>query len=298
MRKIVSMLLLLFVSVVYSQAQELNAKVTVNSDRIQSTDKNIFDSLEKALFQLINDEKWSSTTLSTIEKIECSFSLIILEQITENSFKAELSVQSRRPVYNSSYTTTILNWRETGLEFDYIENSALVFDRNSIGSNLIATIAFYSNLILALDFESFSPSGGAVFFRQAQAIAMQAQSSSWAGWSAFDDNKSKTSIINAYSDTSMSPFRELWYTYHRKALDEMASNADRGRTTILNALPALKEVKNVRGSEIVLQMFADCKLDEIVSIADKATSEEKKELYGLLRNLYPSMSNQFNSLNK
>jgi hypothetical protein len=135
-----------------------------------------------------------------------------------------------------------------------------------------------------------------VFFRQAQSIASQAQSSSWNGWSVFDDNRNKAAIINVFLDESMKPYRELWYTYHRKSLDEMAANPDRGRTTILNGLPTLKEIKKVRDSEIILQMFADCKLDEIVSIAGKASSEEKKETYNLLRNLFPSMTGQIETL--
>jgi hypothetical protein len=154
-------------------------------------------------------------------------------------------------------------------------------------------------LILALDFDSFSPLGGNVFYRQARDIATQAQSNaSWPGWSAFDDNKSKTAIINALSEESFKPYRELWYTYHRKGLDEMAANSDRARMTVLQNIPVLKDVRSVRNSEIILQMFADCKLDELVLIAGKATAEEKKETYDLLRSLYPTMSNQLEPLKK
>jgi hypothetical protein len=289
-------MIFLFLSAIQLQAQELNANVTVNSDRIQTTNKNIFTTLERALSQFINGRQWSSSTFSTVERIECTFSVTILEQVSDNNFKAELFVQARRPVYNSSYMTTIFNWRDTKFEFEYIENAPVEMNQIEITNNLVATIAFYANLILALDFDSFSSQGGSVFFRQAQSIASQAQSSSWGGWSAFDDNRNKAAIINAFLDESMKPYRELWYTYHRKSLDEMAANPDRGRTTVLNGLPVLKEIKKVRDSEIILQMFADCKLDEIVSIAGKASSEEKKETYDLLRNLFPSMTSRFESL--
>jgi hypothetical protein len=296
MKKIILFLPTMFVSIYLMEAQELNANITVNSDRIQTTNKNIFTTLERALSQFINGRPWSSSAFSTTEKIECTFSVTILEQVSDNNFKAELFVQARRPVYNSSYVTTTFNWRDTKFEFEYMENAPIEMTQTEITGNLVATIAFYANLILALDFDSFSSQGGSVFFRHAQSIASQAQSSSWNGWSAFDDNRSKTAIINAFLDESMKPYRELWYTYHRKSLDEMAANPDRGRITILSGLPVLKEIKKVRDSEIILQMFADCKLDEIVSIAGKASSEEKKETYDLLRNLFPSMSSRYESL--
>jgi hypothetical protein len=279
-------------------AQELNAKVSVNSDRIQGTNKTIFTSLERSLTQFINGTKWSSTTFATGERIECSFSLIILEETSANQFKAELYVQSRRPVYNASYTTVLLNHRDVQIEFEYMENAVIEMQQNMIQSNLVAVIAFYSNLILALDFDSFSPMGGSAFFREAQNVAAVAQSSNWKGWSAFDDDKSRSSMINAFMDESLKKYRELWYTYHRKALDEMAANADRGRTTILEALPILKDIRQVRSSSLLLQMFADAKLEEIVSIAEKANQEEKKSTYELLRNVFPTAGTKLAPLNK
>lgn len=284
-----------------TQAMELNANVTVNSDRVQqSTNKNIYTTMERALNQFINDQRWSATTFSLNERIECTFSVTILTQPTENSFTAELFVQARRPVYNSSFVTTTLNFRDTNLEFEYMENAAIEMEQNTIRDNLVAVMAFYCNLIMGLDFDSFSPMGGNMFFRNNQTLVMQAQSglSNAKGWSAFDDNRNRAAIANAFTDESLKPFRELWYTYHRKGLDEMAANPDRARTTILKALPVLKEIRSIRSSEILIQMFADCKLDEVVAIASKATTEEKKELYDLLRNIYPTMSSQLEPLKK
>jgi len=293
------LILLLFVPVIRLQAQELNATVAVSSDRIQSTNKNVFTSMQRSMNQFINGTKWSNAAFANNERIDCTFSLTIMEQATESSFKAELFIQARRPVYNSTYLTPILNYRDTKVEFDYVENAPLEIVQMSIDNNLVAIISFYCNLILALDFDSFSSLGGSIFYRQALSVAMQAQSnSSWSGWSAFDDRKSRTSIINAYLDESVKPFREMWYTYHRRSLDEMAANPDRGRTTLLNALPVLKDIRNVRNSEILLQMFSDCKLDEIVSIASKANAEEKKSVYDLLQNVFPASSTQLDPLKK
>ena len=289
MRNYLYILILLLVSGVSLQAQELNAMVNVNSDRIQSSNKNVYTTMQRSLSQFINGTQWSNATFAQNERIDCTFSLTIMEQTSETSFKAELFIQARRPVYNSTYVTPVLNYRDAKIEFDYIENAPFEIVQTSIDNNLVAIVAFYCNLILALDFDSFSPQGGSIFYRQALSIAMQAQSNSnWPGWSAFDDRRSRSSIINAYTDESVKPFRDMWYTYHRRSLDEMSANPDRGRTTILNALPVLKDIRNIRNSEILIQMFADCKLDEIVSIASKANAEEKKSLYDLLYNVFPA----------
>jgi len=299
MRNYFYLLILMLASVIRLQAQELNATVTVNSDRIQATNKSVFNAMQRSLSDFINGTQWSNATFAINERIDCTFSLTIMEQPSETSFKAELFIQARRPVYNSTYITSILNYRDTKVEFDYTEGASLQILQTSIDNNLVAIIAFYCNLILALDFDSFSPQGGSIFYRQALSIAMQAQSNAdWTGWSAFDDRKSRSSIINSYTDESVKSFRQMWYTYHLKGLDAMAANPDRGRTTILEALPVLKDTRNVRNTEILLQMFSDSKLDEIVSIASKATAEEKQSLYDLLRNVYPAAGTQLDPLKK
>ena len=299
MRNYYYILILLLACGIRLQAQELNATVNVNSDKIQGASKNVFTTMQRSLNQLINGTKWSNATFLQNERIDCTFSLTIMEQPADNSFKAELFVQARRPVYNSTYLTSILNYRDTKVEFDYMENATLEITQTSIDNNLVAIIAFYCNLILALDFDSFSPLGGNIFYRQALSVAMQAQSNpDWTGWSAFDDRKSRSSIINAYTDEAVKPFREMWYTYHRKSLDEMSANPDRARTTLLEALPVLKDTRNVRNSEILLQMFADCKLDEIVAAASNANTEEKKSLYDLLRDVFPATTTQLEPLKK
>ena len=282
------------------EAQELNATVRVNSERIQSTNKNVFTTLEQALHTFISENSWSegNATFTQTEKIDCSFSITILEQ-NENNFKAELFVQARRPVYNSAYTTQILNHRDTKFDFEYREGAPIEYVYGQIQDNLTATITFYCLFILALDFDSFSPLGGSIFFRSAQNLATQAQSNaSWPGWSTFEDNRSKSAIVSVYMNESLRPFREYWYTYHRKGLDEMVANPDRARTTILNGLPVLKDIRSVRNSETILEMFQNCKLAEIVSLAGKANSEEKKDTYDLLRNAFPASSQQLEPLKK
>jgi len=280
-------------------AQELNAKVTVNSSRIEGTNKDVFTSLEIQLNEFLNSQKWSAVSLSPVEKIECSFSIEVLTNPRPDNYQAALTVSARRPVYNSTYTTGLIYFRDNEFEFDYVENSPIEYIENYLSNNIVATMAFYSYLILGLDFNSSSPGGGAYFFRQAKNIVMQAQSnSSWPGWTAFSKSNNRHAIITAFTDESLNAFHELWYTYHRKGLDEMVANADRGRTNILNALPVLKQLNDVRSSTVMLQIFADAKLDEIVLMCSKATSEQKREMYDLLYGVYPTMSSRLEPLKK
>ncbi|MDR1879640.1 MAG: DUF4835 family protein [Tannerellaceae bacterium] len=277
-------------------AQELNARISINSDQVQGTNKQVFTTLETALTEFVNSRKWSDATFAVNERIDCTISLIINEQ-EDNHFKSEIQVQARRPAYNSSYTTTLLNFRDRQLDFEYTEFEQLDYVENTLSSNLTATVVFYIYTILGLDFDSFSLKGGNVFFQQAQQIVNMAQSNpGWNGWKAFDSDRNRHAVITALTDNTSDLFHTLWYTYHRKGLDEMAANPDRGRTTILESLPALEQIKSARPMSVLLQLFVDAKLDEVVAIYSKANTQEKQAGYKLLSTLYPTESARLNPL--
>lgn len=299
MKKINKFLCLGLLSIVpaLTEAQELNARVTINSDQVQATNKQVFTTLQNALTEFINNKKWTDATFAINERIECSMTILITEIVSDNSFKGEIQVQARRPVYNSSYTTTLLNHRDTEFSFDYTEFEPLEYTENVLNSNLIATVVFYIYTILGLDFDSFSPQGGSAFLQQAQQIVSLAQAqTSWTGWKAFENDRNRHALATALQDNTSEAFREMWYNYHRKGLDEMAANPDRGRTTIIGLLPILEQVKSTRPTSPLLQMFADAKLDEVVLIYSKATTQEKQEGYKMLSNLYPALTNRMESL--
>lgn len=281
------------------EAQELNARITVNSDKVQSTNKQVFTTLQTALNEFVNSKRWTDATFAVNERIDCSMTIIISEMTSDNSFKSEIQVQARRPVYNSSYTTTLLNYRDTQLDFEYTEFEPLEFTENTLSSNLVATVSFYIFTILGLDFDSFAPKGGGGFFTQAQQIVSLAQAQpSWNGWKAFENDRNRHALSTALTDNTSELFRDMWYNYHRKGLDEMAANPDRGRTTIISLLPTLVQIKSARPTSPLVQMFADTKLDEIVSIYSKATTQEKQEGYKELSNLYPALTTRLEPLKK
>ena len=282
----------------YTQNSELNARVEINSSRVQGTSTQVYTTLQTALNAFINNKKWTNATFSMNERIDCSFT-IILSEVTDNAFRGEIQVQARRPVYNSSYTTTLFNFRDTQFDFEYTEFEPLEYAENVLTGNLTATIVFYVYTILGLDFDSFSPKGGTPFFQQAQQIVTLAQAQmGWTGWRAFDNDRNRHALITALTENNGDTFRQFWYDYHRRGLDEMAANADRGRTNIITALPALTKLKSARPTSILLQLFSDAKLDELIGIYSKATSQEKQEGFKELSNLYPAAGNRLEAIKR
>lgn len=280
------------------EAQELNARITVNGEKVAVANKQIFTTLQNALTEFVNNRRWTDATFAVNEKIDCNMTIIVNE-MDETTFKSEIQVQARRPVYNSSYTTTLLNFRDQELEFEYTEGEALDYNSNTLTNNLTATVVFYVYLILGLDFDSFALQGGNTYIQQAQQIVNLAQSEmGWTGWKAFDSNRNRHAVVTALQDNASEAFRQMWYTYHMKGLDEMAANADRGRTTIIEAISALQTVKQARPTSVLLQMFSDAKLDELIAIYSKATSQERQEGYKLLMDIYPAQSTRLEELKK
>ncbi|HCC51173.1 MAG TPA: DUF4835 domain-containing protein [Porphyromonadaceae bacterium] len=290
-------LLTSFFSIIASaQTQELNAVLTINSDKVQGSNKQVFNTLQTALAEFINAKKWTTATFAQNERIDCNFTIIV-NSLENNLFSCEIQVQARRPVYNSTYTTTIFNFRDTEFDFEYTEFEPLEYNENTLNSNLTAVIIYYIYMILGFDFDSFSPNGGQQFFQQAQQIVTLAQSEpSWNGWTAFANRRNRHALATALTENQGDGFHTMWYNYHRKGLDEMAANADRGRTNLISSLSALRELKNARPTSVLLQLFSDCKLDETVAVYSKATTQEKQEGYKLFSELYPAASSRYGSL--
>jgi hypothetical protein len=296
MRRLLLLLISFLCVAGITQAQELNAVLTINSDKVQGSNKQVFNTLQTALTEFINMKKWTTATFSQNERIDCNFTIIV-NSLENDLFGCEIQIQARRPVYNSTYTTTIFNFRDTEFNFEYTEFAPLEYTENVLNSNLTATIIYYIYMILGFDFDSFSPNGGQQFFQQAQQIVTLAQAEpSWNGWTAFANRRNRHALATALTENQGESFHTMWYNYHRKGLDEMAANADRGRTNLISSLSALKELKDARPTSVLLQLFSDCKLDEAVAVYSKATTQEKQEGYKLFSELYPAASSRYESL--
>lgn len=296
MRKTLLMVCLLILGMT-ARSQELLCTVEVNTSAIEGTNKSVFESLREAISDYFNETKWSNAVFSPNERIECRFFLTVREY-TGDRIKGEVQVQLSRPVYNSTYTTTLLNFKDNKIEFDYREGEPLIFNDNVWTDNLTGLLNYYAYLFLALDFDSFSPRGGQPFFDKVATIVQQAQSSGEVGWRAFEDTKNRSAVLAAFTDASTSGLRDLLYQYHRKGLDEMATSPDKGRASITESLKNLKTVYDQSPMSVGLAIFRDSKLDELVNVYSKSPQTERDEVFDLLQPLYPTDRLQLEKIKK
>ena len=280
-----------------AQAQELNPTFTINTSKIQGTDKDVFQSLEGAIRELLTHQVWTDYHFTAKERIQCNFNLTVNKYEQESGkMTCELSVQSSRPVYGSTYNTTVFNFRDTEIEFNYTEQDRLEYTPGMTpDNNLTAILAYYSLLIIGLDFDTMSPSGGTDILRQVENIAASAQSLG-SGWRSFDTQANRYAIINDYMSGTMADFRQLQYKYHRQGLDDMSANADRGRATITESLELLKKAKQAKSTSALPTLFTEIKKDELVNIYSAGINKEKQSVKDLLSQINPSLTNQWDAI--
>lgn len=276
-------------------AQELLCSVEVNSSSIEGTNKSVFESLQEGISDYFNETKFTNAIFSPNEKIECRFFLTVKEYENDR-IKGDIQVQLSRPVYNSTYTTTLLNFKDSKVEFDYREGDPIIYNDNSWDSNLTGLLNYYAFLFLALDFDSFSPDGGQPYFDKAASVVQMAQSSGEIGWRTFEDTKNRSAVLNSFTENNTSVIRDLMYQYHRKGLDEMVTSPDKGRANITESLKAIETIYKNAPMSVALSMFRDSKLDELVNIYSKAPQSERDEVFELLKPIYPTDMERLNKI--
>lgn len=269
-------------------------RVTVNHSQIQGSDASVFDNLQSTLEQFINERQWTDLQFQKNERIQCNLNITVTKYIREeNKFECSAMIQANRPVYNSTYNTTIYNNKDNDFHFEYAEFDQLNYNDETIDNQLTALIAYYAYLIIGLDLDSFAPLGGNDVLQRCMYLVNNAQNLGFPGWKSFEDSRNRFAIINDYLDEAMKPFRQLQYDYYRKGLDEMANNAERGRTEITSALEDnLKKAHADKPLSLLPQIWLDYKKDEIANIyKGKGTQKEKESLYDLLMSINASQAN-------
>lgn len=290
-------LLLTLLHITPLTAQELNCRVEINSDQVPGTNKQVFQSLQEAISDYINTQKWTDTQFSVNEKIECTMFFTIKEHDeAEGRMKGDLQIQSLRPVYNTSYTTTLINFKDSRIDIIYREGEPLVYSETTQESNLTAILNFYAYLILAIDFDSFSPRGGDPYFSRLATIVQLAQSSGETGWKAFEDTKNRAALLSAFTDPATVSLRDLTYHYHYKGLDQMELSPDKGRSAITQSLNTLTDIAKVAPMSVGLSMFKDAKLDELTGIYSKAPESERTRVFDILMPLWPTEQTRLNKI--
>lgn len=276
-----------------ASAQELNVKVNINHSQIQGTEESIYDELRDKLQEFINAQRWTSLQFLDQERISCSFNITVKElKREEGTWGCSCMIQANRPVFNASYTSTLFQYQDNEFTFTYNQFDRLEYNPDVIDNQLVALIAYYAYLIIGMDLDTFSPKGGEDVLQTCMNLTNNAQNLDYPGWKAFESSKNRFSIINDYMEGSMEPLRQLQYDYYRKGLDEMANNAERGRTEISTAIETgLKKAHENKPLSLLPQLWTEYKRDELANIyKGKGTSKEKETVYDILFNINPSLS--------
>lgn len=289
-------LLVFLVNTLPSKAQELNALVTINSDKVQSSNKQVYTTLQKALTEFINQKQWTNKTFKIQERINCAFTIIINEQ-DGNNFTGSIQIQATRPVYNSSYASPILNLNDINFNFKYNEFDPLLYNPNVYDSNLVSMIAFYVYVILGVDADTFAEKGGEDYLKQAENAMLQAQSNGESGWQNQIGKQNRFALIDNLLSQKFSALRTIYYQYHRQGFDNFSSDADTAKETIQNSVMDLDKLHNITVGNYMIRVFLDAKVDEIVNVfSDGKPTNNQQKMFGILQKIAPTYENKWEKI--
>ena len=293
MNRFLIIFLFIFVTrIVFSQ--ELNCQVSVVSTQIQgTTNKQIFDQLQKAIFEFMNNTKWTKDNYTISERIDCSMLINVTQQLGSDEYKATIQIQSRRPIFKSSYFSPSVNYIDENFIFKFQQFQQLEFNLNTFSNNITSVLAFYAYIIIANDYDTFSNLGGTEYFQKAQLIVSNAQSATETGWKSSESNKNRYWIIENALQPVFQPIRECMYKYHRLGLDIMTDKADDGRKEILKSFDLLLGVYKNRPASLTMELFFNAKVDEVVNIFSKGQPDEKSKAVEILTTVDPSNSTKY-----
>jgi len=300
MRKIILVLFIIINTAFFCNAQELNCIVSVVHPQIQSSEA-IYTTLQTAIYEFMNSRKWTNYAFSTEERIECTM-LLTISTRSADVFTGTLQIQSRRPIYKSSYNSVMLNMNDKDVQFTYIESQPLDYNESSFTSNLTSLLAYYANLIIGMDFDTYQLKGGTPYFEKAQSIITSAQNAAEPGWKAYESTSQRNRywLMENILNNVYSPIREALYTYHRKGLDMMIDNAATAKTSIASAFDNLKAVHEDKPGSFLMQVFFTAKVDEIVNIFSSTTinATDKVKVANICKEIDPNNASKYNQITK
>ncbi len=295
---LVLFLMVLFPFAASAEGEELEARVTLNASKVQGSNTEVFTQLEEALQAFINDRKWTSNTYEAQERINCNFTFIVNSYANDGSFDCSLMVQASRPVFGASYSSTLFMYEDKSIKFKYLPFDRLEFIEDNLDNNLTAVVAFYVYTIIGMDMDSMGELGGSEFLNKALTIANNAQNLGDAGWRAGGSSNNRYSIIDDYMNGAMEPVRKLMYRYHRLGLDVMFKNVDAGRKAVTESVELLKKAYEDRPMAYFTKLLTEYKADELVNIYSKCTPEERKTVVDILSEINPSLSSEWEKIEK
>ncbi len=287
MRKLLFLLIVIFSSL-NLYAQELRCNVQVVSQQIQGTNKQVFTRMQSSIYEFINNRSWTNHVYDHDEKIECNIMINLTSQISSDEFKGTMQIQVRRPVFNSSYNTVLFNFKDNDIQFRYTEYQALEYSESHTPTSLAAILAYYANIIIGLDYDSFAKEAGTPYFTKAEAIVNKMQATKFPGWKSFESKHNRYWLVEDLLNNSYRPVRECIYRYHRLGLDRMSDKLADGRAEIAESLRLLQKAHRAKPGSFILQVFFDAKADELVNIFSESFNDEKKRVCNILNDIDPA----------
>ncbi len=297
MKRLLYGLMLLFS--IPATAQDLNARVQILAPQIPNSNPRVLEVLQNSIRDFLNGRRWTSEALQPQERIDCNFVITITEwDGASANFRAEAQIQSNRPVYNTTYASTILNITDKDFSFAYSEGQPLDYSDQNYISNLTSLLAFYAYVIAGMDHDTFSKFGGTVYFEKAQTVLNNAQNAPNTGWKAFEDLRNRFWLLENLLNKAYSPIRETLYHYHRDGLDIMAQNPGKGRKEIVSVLPLLQKIDRQKQGAVLNQVFFSAKSDELVNVLSDAESADKIRAFNILTQVDPANSLKYEILRR
>ncbi len=277
-----------------SFSQELNCQITINTQQIQGTvQKQIFEQMQKSIFEFMNQRRWGNDVYTAQERLDCSFLINVTQSIGSDEYLGTIQIQSRRPVYKSSFNAPLFNYIDENFQFKFQQFAQLEFNDNNFQNNLTSVLAYYAYVMLALDYDSFAPLGGTPYWQKAAAVVQNAQTAVEKGWKSNESNKNRYWLVENQLQPVFQGIRDCLYKYHREGLDIMSEKPTDGRAKILNALELLVPVYNNRPASFNMQLFFNAKGSEIVDVFSQGTAEEKTKVVDLLMKIDPANTTKY-----
>ena len=292
LKKCFSVFVFLLVTV-WGNSQELNCAVQINSSQIAMGDKAIFEGMQRSVFEFMNNRRWTSDKFSPAERIDCSILITIDKQLSTDQFEATIQISSSRPIYGSTYTSTVFQYQDKSVQFKYLQFDVLDFSENAYISEFTSLLGYYAYVIIAQDYDTYSLMGGQEYWQLAQRVVTNAQTSGGSGWQSFKDRNNRYWLVqNALNDRFKS-LRECYYVYHRKGFDQMSENVQKGRAEVLKAIKLIEKTHRNEPNSFNQRLFFTAKNDEIIKLFSKAEPSEKNELLPLLDIIDPANSTKY-----
>jgi len=279
-------------------AQDVDCQITVSAPQVGGTDRNVYQTLQQSLYEFVNSRKWTNRTFRMEERVPMTMIITISERLGSEDFKATLNLVLSRPVLNSAYNSILFNYIEKDFQFRYVEHQPLDFSEGTYSSNLTSTIAFYINMFLGMEFDSFSNMGGTAYYEKAQSIVNAAQNAAESGWKGFESDKNRYWLAENYLNPSNNSIRSFLYKFHRLGLDQMYDKVDLGRSAITQSLDDLKSIYDSKPNLMALQLILDAKRDEFVNIYSdqRVAPMDKVSIQNLLKEIDPANTSKYSAI--